>query len=109
MRGFIFPVILLILFQSCYHENKPDRKKPVRFLTEDSLVLVLADIELAESAIEYRRENNMYKTNDTRRFYAYIYKKYNLTPETLKKNLDYLEVQILAFKSIIFSEQVIFD
>ncbi len=89
MKGFVFPLILLILLQSCYHENIPERKKPDRFLTEDSLVLVLADIQLAESAIEYRRENNIYKTNDPKRFYAYIYKKYNLTPETLKENLDY--------------------
>ena len=85
----IFILVLVVVSSGCYHEVKPEIKVPERLLPEDTFVMVLADIQIAEGAIEYRRENHIYKNDDMKRFYAYVYEKYHLTPELLKENMDY--------------------
>jgi len=64
-------------------------KKPERLLPEDTFVMVMAEVELTEGALEYRREFRADGNDYEKRFYNYIYKKYNLTPVTLKENIDY--------------------
>ncbi len=89
MKRLLFPLILLFFLGSCYHENKPPVNKPTRLLPVDTFVMVMADVELTEGALEYRREHHLYDDDDEKRFYGYIYEKYNLTPVSLKENIEY--------------------
>ena len=82
-------LIILLLVSGCYHENKPPVKVPQRLLPVDTFVMVMADVEIAEGAIEYSREHNIRNKKNSERFYSYIYEKYNLTPVLLKENMDY--------------------
>jgi hypothetical protein len=82
-------LLFVLLITGCYNENKPDTGVPERLLPEDTMVMVLTEIHLAEGAINIRYLNYANNLKDRRRFYAYIYDKFNLTPKILKENLDY--------------------
>ncbi len=82
-------VLLLSFLTSCYHEVKDTVSKPDRLLSEDSLVEVLTEVQLADGAITYKRISHKKAGNDKEKYYAYIYQKYHLTPLLLKQNVDY--------------------
>jgi len=84
-----FTVLLLSALTSCYHEVKDTVSRPDRLLSEDSLVEVLTEVQLADGAITYKRISHKKPGNDKEKYYAYIYQKYHLTPELLKHNIDY--------------------
>ena len=62
---------------------------PDRLLSEDSLVEVLTEVQLADGATTYKRISRKKAGNDKEKYYAYIYQKYHLTPKLLKQNIDY--------------------
>ena len=86
---FLFSIFLLSIVTSCYHEVKEKVMVPERLLSEDSLIEILTEVQLADGAITYKRISHKKTGNDKEKYYAYIYKKYNLTPELLKENIDY--------------------
>jgi len=85
----LFPVFLLSVLTSCYHEVKEKVAIPERLLSEDSLIDVLTEVQLADGAVTYKRISHKKAENEKEKYYAYIYKKYHLTPELLKQNVDY--------------------
>jgi len=85
----LFSVFLLSTLASCYHEVKEKVALPERLLSEDSLIDVLTEVQLADGAVTYKRISHKKTGNEKEKYYAYIYKKYHLTPELLKQNLDY--------------------
>ncbi len=89
MKRLLFPLLLFGLFSSCYHEVKIEPEKPGRLLLEDSMVIVLTETQLADGALTLLKYNHAQKSKEKERYYAYIYKKFNLTPEILKKNIEY--------------------
>jgi len=89
MSRAFFSFLIIGLLTSCYHEVENKVEIPKRLLTEDSLVIVLTEVQLAEGAITYTRISHKKVKNDKEKYYAYIYRKYNLTPELVKENIDY--------------------
>ena len=89
MNRYILYFIVIGLLTSCYHETTEQAVIPERLLTEDSLVMVLTEVQLAEGALTYTRISHKKVNDDKDKYYAYIYRKYNLTPELLKENIDY--------------------
>ena len=63
---------------------------PDPFLTEDQLVGVLTDLQLAEAVINYDRLQKITNKRDFKdTIYNLIFKHYNITAEQLSDNLDY--------------------
>ncbi len=85
----LFPVFLLSVLTSCYHEVKEKVAIPEKLLSEDSLIAVLTEVQLANGAITYKRISHKKAENEKEKYYAYIYTKYHLTPKQLKQNIDY--------------------
>ena len=89
MKQLLVSLLFIVLLGSCYHEVKQEPVKPERLLSEDSMVIVLTEIQLADGALTLMNYNHITKTDEKKRYYAYIYKKFNLTPELLKQNIEY--------------------
>jgi len=89
MKQFIVFLLLTLALSSCYKKVHIETKKPSHFLSEDSLVLILTEIQMAEGAINYRRIEHLPNNNARERYYTYVFKKFKVTPFDLKENLDY--------------------
>ncbi len=85
----LLSLFLLATITACYHEVSEKVVAPKRLLPEDSLVRVLTEIQLADGAITYKRISHKKVGDEKEKYYAVIYKKYNLTPELLKDNINY--------------------
>jgi len=89
MKKLFLPFLLIGILTSCYHEVKDVVKMPSRLLPEDSLVLVLTEVQIADGALTYQRISHKKVKGSKEKYYAYIYKKFNLTPELLEENVKY--------------------
>jgi hypothetical protein len=78
------------LFSSCYHENKKQVIIPEILLSEDELVTVLTDLQLAEGVINLQR---LQKVSIKKEFkdsvYMLVFENYGITLEDLTSNLNY--------------------
>jgi hypothetical protein len=90
MRKFFGLAILTLLFSSCYHENKKQVIIPEILLSEDELVTVLTDLQLAEGVINLQR---LQKVSIKKEFkdsvYMLVFENYGITLEDLTSNLNY--------------------
>jgi len=89
MKRIFFSLIFIGILSSCYHEVSREVKVLDRLLPNDSIVIVLTEIQLVEGALTNKRFSHAVTTDEKERYFAYIYRKFNLTPELLKENLDY--------------------
>ena len=90
MLRFISFVFLLIILSSCYNERKLTTVPPDPLLTEEQLLDVLTDMQLAEAVITYDRLQKITNKGDFKdTIYSVILKHYNITAEQLNDNLDY--------------------
>lgn len=81
---------LLFILSSCYNERKVVPVAPDPLLTEDQLVGVLTDLQLAGAIINYDRLQKITNKRDFKdTIYSLIFKHYNITAEQLNDNLDY--------------------
>ncbi len=83
-------IFIALLLSSCYTENKPEVKPPEKLLSEDIIIDILTDIQLAEGIIVNRRSS---KTTVPKSFkdsiYQVIFDHYQITARELNENLDY--------------------
>lgn len=90
MRNFLVVILMTMVIVSCYHENKPEAVAPDKLFTEDMLVDILTDIQLAEGIINQQR---LQKVKSDKGFkdtiYIVLFKKYDITLKELNENLDY--------------------
>ena len=89
MKNLLLSILFIGLLNSCYHEVRNKVSVPDRLLSEDSLVMVLTEIQIAEGALTYKRISHIKTTDEKERYYALIYQKYNLSPELVKQNINY--------------------
>lgn len=83
-------LLILLLTGSCYQENRVDIEAPDPLLTEDQMVNILTDIQLAEAIISYNklhRENTEQEYSDS--LFKTIFDHYEVTADEFKDNLDY--------------------
>lgn len=82
--------LIVLGLSSCYTENKPTIKAPDFLMSEELVVDILTDLQLAEGIITYSR---LGKTSIKRDFkdsiYQVIFNHYEITAEQLNENLDY--------------------
>ena len=90
MLRFISFVLLLIILSSCYNERKSTLVPPDPLLTEEQLLNVLTDMQLAEAIINYDRLQKITNKGDFKdTIYSVILQHYSISAEQLNDNLDY--------------------
>lgn len=89
MKKLFLSLLVIGLLSSCYHEVKDQVKKPSRLLPEDSLVLVLTEVQIADGALTHQRISHKKIKGSKEKYYAIIYKKFDLTPKLLEENIKY--------------------
>lgn len=90
MRNFFKLILIGLVLSSCYHENKPEQILPEKLLSEDELVSVMTDLQLAEGVISHqriKRANGRKDYKDT--VYNVILEHYELSLGDLNENFDY--------------------
>lgn len=87
----IFSLVLIsLLLSSCYHENKQEVVVPDNLLSEDELVLIMTDLQLAEGVITYSRLQKLSRNNDFKdSIYNLVFKNYEISLEELADNFNY--------------------
>jgi len=88
IRTFFF-ILLLPVFFSCYHENQPELTVPEQLLSEDEMVLIITDIQLAEGALTYRRTRRVEQQGFRESAYKKIFSNYGITAKILNENVNY--------------------
>lgn len=90
MRKILGFVLIAFLFFSCYHENQKEIVVPEKLLSEDELVEVLTDLQLAEGLITYQRLQKISVKKDFKdSVYNLVFENYGLTIPELTSNLNY--------------------
>ena len=89
-KNILILFLILPLLFSCYNVNKQVIEKPDPFLSRESMVELLTDIQLAEGIIIYNRSN---KVNNFDRYkdslYSTIFRNHDVTYEIFKENINY--------------------
>lgn len=82
--------LIIILLHSCYHENKAVVEEPKPLLTEEEMVIILTDIQLAEGALAYNRVHRIeYKEEYKDSIFKLIFDQHNINNKILVKNMNY--------------------
>lgn len=90
MRKFLRLVIISLLFSSCYHENKPEVVVPERLLSEEEMVLIMTDLQLAEGVITYNRLQKLSRNSKFKdSVYNLVLTNYKISLDELISNFDY--------------------
>lgn len=83
-------LLIIIGLSSCYTENKSIIKAPESLMSEELVIEILTDLQLAEGIISHSR---LGKTSIKREFkdsiYQVVFDHYEITAEQLNENLDY--------------------
>ena len=83
-------IFILIILTSCYNENKKVPEEPSHFLSEDELVEIMTDVQLAEAILSFDKSHKSAKKEDFKdSVYKVIFNKYNITAEQLTDNITY--------------------
>jgi len=93
MRKLLLPFIFLLLLAgtSCYHNNKEQVKMPDRLLTENQMVEIITQIQLAEGRVVTEREKNKDFKINGKEYMQEIYEHFGITPEELVDNINYYQ------------------
>lgn len=90
MRKILGLVLIALLFYSCYHENQKEVVVPDKLLSEDELVTILTDLQLAEGLISYQRLQKVNVKKDYKdSVYNLVFENYEISIQDLTSNLDY--------------------
>lgn len=85
----IFLFIILIKLTSCYHENKEVVAQPETLLSEDQIVKIITDLQLAEGILSFNRLQHLPVIDVGETLYKKVFDEYGVTPKQLQQNFDY--------------------
>jgi len=93
MRHLLLPFIFLLLLAgtSCYHNNKEQVKVPDNLLSENQMVEIITQIQLAEGRVVMEREKNKDFKINGKEYMQEIYEHFGITPEQLVDNMNYYQ------------------
>lgn len=94
-------IIALFFLGSCYNENKPQSETPASLLSEEKIVEILTDLQLAEAIIATKRLEKANQTKESKdSIYQIVFDHYGITPLQLKENLDYYNTDIEKMETL---------
>ena len=80
MKNIIFLFASFLLLASCYTtESKSKRTEPSNLIEQDTMVLLIADIEIAESVLRQKQNTNQQIGSTDEAYYHTIFSKYDVS------------------------------
>ncbi len=101
MRKPILLIIGLMMLSSCYTTHYKDQQPPPKNLIDkDKIVLILADIELAESALR-QKLNHGYEVKEVREtYYRSIFNEYEISREQFDSSMTFYKQDLDGLNQI---------
>ncbi len=101
MKKLFFIFFSILLLSSCYNiHDESQNIKPDDLIDQDKIVLVLVDVELAESALRQKQNFGHEITNEKEAYYASIFKKHEVSREQFNRSMKYYETDLDAMDEI---------
>jgi hypothetical protein len=69
-------------------------------LTRDEMINVLVDVHLVEASLVFQRNHKGNIPQLTQNYYQWLYKKYHMSPQRLRGNLDYYKMDPKNFSKM---------
>jgi len=97
----LFLSTCLLLISSCYTTHDDTRvSKPDNLIEKDKIVLILADVEVAESALR-QKQNLGHEIGDTREaYYHAIFTQYEVSREQFDSSMAYYKRDLETINDI---------
>ncbi|MBN2639842.1 MAG: DUF4296 domain-containing protein [Bacteroidales bacterium] len=89
MRKSLFLLIMFVLvFSGCYQNNKLNNKKPKNLIPENKMALILKDMNMVTTIVDYRRARGRVKPTEEE-YYQSVFQHYDVNAEQVRKSMDY--------------------
>jgi hypothetical protein len=90
MRNILLLMMVLLLLSSCYsiHGNET-LPPPKSLIDQEKVVMILADIEVAESALRQKQNHGHEIDNIKETYYRTIFNEYEVTREQFDSSMTY--------------------
>ena len=105
---YLFIVFMLCCFSSCgdHHVVSHQVNFPAdSLIPRDEMINVLADIHLAEAALQFQQNKHLNIPERARSYYGWLCSKYHFSRKRLMYNLDYYSQDVDQF-SMMYKEVV---
>lgn len=91
----------ILLLSSCYDQyNDSMAVKPENLIYRDTIVLILADIEIAESALRHKQNYGMEIKNKAEAYFNEIFKRYKVSKEQFDSSMTYYKEDVDVINEI---------
>lgn len=100
-RLLLLSVVMAWILSGCLPENK--NNKPIGLIPRDSMISLLATMELNEAALKIQQKNNNRDSINklASRSYDSLYSFYRFTPEQFKSSIDYYQNDLEDFQKML--------
>ena len=88
-RPLICALIALMLSFSCTPEERKNKPIPDTYISPDSMVFILTDMQIAEAAIKLRSTNIDTMQALQTSYYTFIFTKHHTSRDLFKKSFNY--------------------
>lgn len=82
-------ISIIFIFFGCGHTTEIEYSKPKPFINHDKMIEIITDFRITEGAIRQMVSYGEDSRVVTEYYYKKVLKKYDITPETYKANLEY--------------------
>jgi hypothetical protein len=91
----------IFMLSSCYNEyNESLTEKPDNLIPRDTLVLIIADLEITESVIRQQNNYGLDAGDKTAAYFNMIFTKYNISKSQFDSSLAYYKGDVEVMSEI---------
>ena len=101
MRNIMLMIGSLLIMSSCYNKHEPlSAEEPENLIHRDTIVLILADVEIAEAALRHKQNFGHEIGDQNEVYFLTIFKKYNITKAQYDSSMAYYKSDIESLNLI---------
>lgn len=98
--GFIF--LILFVLASCGHK-KEVHDVPSRLLSEQEMISIMADIQILEADLNFRKTNRQNIEGKAQEYYDQLFAHYGITDSIFMENMNYYTLEPATLERIMDS------
>jgi len=94
-------MVVWLVMPSCYEAyREAEVEKPVNLISHDSMVVILADVEVAESALRQKQNMGHEITDLEEQYYHSVFRKHKITRGQFDSSLAYYKQDMAVMNKI---------